>query len=194
MSKCSPSARLTPSGTSKTALRARNQAHRPVAGKSQKRGRKVNVAGSTHGKGLTRLRRSGPPAPAAAAAWGGRRGRHVARGTCARKGQVPSVSAPSFPPPHRTDTLAGLRTAPPLPAHCYPGSSLAADARRVAGRTRQIVLLHRTSRARFRASCSVVNALGGAPPITAAPSHGSASGRRHCAATGGLNGLPRRPT
>lgn len=121
----------------KTALRARNQAHRPglsvVAGKSQKRGREGNVAGSTHGKGLTRLRRGQPPAPAAAAARGGRRGRHGARGICARKGQVPPASAPASSLP--TAQIPSLGSA----VHTLLPGKLASDVRRVPGRT---ALLH----------------------------------------------------
>lgn len=146
----------------------------------------------THGKGLTRLRRCDPPAPIAAAARGRRRGRHGAGGTCARKGQVPPASAPSFP--HPTAQIPSLGSSSRHPGqHLLPGKS--APCRRPQGTRTHPVDSSPTQQEWSKVSrqLPVVNALGGAPPITAALWHGSASGRRHCAPTGGTERPPPAP-
>lgn len=147
------------------------------------------MAGRTCQRRLTCLRWRGPTPPTATAARGRRWGRHGALGTCTTKSTDRLVSRrlpASFSPRHRHSCRVprcALPTRAQLPekGRCFR-RTWSSGIHSVGPTPR----LHQRS-PRFRAGGTFFTALGGAPPITATLSHGSASGRCHSPPTGGTD-------
>lgn len=98
-----------------------------------------------------------------------------------------------IPPFRRTDIIAGHRASLSPPARSYRRKAAASDAREVPECTWWGALLHCTSEAQGFAPAALLHILGGAKPITAALSHGSASGRCHRPPTGVTERPPSAP-